>query len=189
MRVIFIRHSLTKGNEEKRYIGKTDEPLCEKGIEFLKDKVYPICEKVYVSPMKRCRQTAEIIYNKQEFYEVEDFRECDFGIFENKNYLELNGNEDYQKWIDSNGELPFPQGESKKDFSIRCVNAFEKIIKDCKKDKISSVAFVVHGGTIMSILDRYSEPHKDYYSWQIKNAEYYECEFTEDNRLIFKNKK
>lgn len=36
-----------------------------------------------------------------------DFRECDFGIFEGKNYEELKENRDYQRWLDSGGVLPF----------------------------------------------------------------------------------
>lgn len=39
MKIIFIRHGKTKGNLEKRYIGKTDESLCEIGIKELK-KIY-----------------------------------------------------------------------------------------------------------------------------------------------------
>lgn len=36
MKIIFIRHGQTKGNEEKRYIGRTDESLSQKGIEEIK---------------------------------------------------------------------------------------------------------------------------------------------------------
>ena len=31
MQLIWIRHGLCAGNLEKRYIGTTDEPLCEAG--------------------------------------------------------------------------------------------------------------------------------------------------------------
>ena len=62
-----IRHGLTEGNLKGLYIGSgTDSPLCETGIErleYLKDAfAYPYPKKLYVSPMTRCRQTAEIIY-------------------------------------------------------------------------------------------------------------------------------
>ena len=30
--------------------------------------------------------------------------------------------------------------------------------------------FVVHGGTIMALLDAFSSPHEDYYDWQVKNG-------------------
>ena len=32
MKLIFIRHGKTAGNLERRYIGRTDEPLCDEGI-------------------------------------------------------------------------------------------------------------------------------------------------------------
>ena len=39
MKIIFIRHGQTKGNEEKRYIGRTDELLSQKGIEEIKNRL------------------------------------------------------------------------------------------------------------------------------------------------------
>ena len=39
MKLIFIRHGQTQGNAEGRYLGKTDEPLCPEGIEYIKKKV------------------------------------------------------------------------------------------------------------------------------------------------------
>lgn len=59
MKIYLIRHGKTKGNLEERYIGRTDEPLCEAGRENLKKYQYPQVEMVFTSPMKRCMQTAE----------------------------------------------------------------------------------------------------------------------------------
>ena len=39
---------------------------------------------------------------------------------------------------------------------------------------------VVHGGTIMAVLDRFSEPHRDYYDWQIRNGEGFQAEVREE---------
>ena len=63
MRWILIRHGKTRGNLEGRYVGcRTDEPLSPEGIEELKQRSYPRAEWVYVSPMSRCIETAEILY-------------------------------------------------------------------------------------------------------------------------------
>ena len=111
MRWILIRHGKTRGNLEGRYIGcRSDENLCAEGIEELKQGTYPAAGKVYTSPMRRCLETAELLYPGIPAEEVPDFSECDFGEFEGKNYAELNGRKDYQAWIDSGGELPFPGG-------------------------------------------------------------------------------
>ena len=70
--------------------------------------------------MLRCRQTKEIIYGDQSCQIIEKWKEINFGNFEGKTYLELNGNKDYQRWIDSGGTLPFPDGESREEFILRC---------------------------------------------------------------------
>ena len=110
-----IRHGMTPGNEEHRYIGRTDEPLSQKGREQLltlqKKGVYPAAACVAASPLERCRQTAELLYPGQAPCVFDQFREMDFGAFEGHNCEELKADVRYQAWIDSNGTLPFPQGE------------------------------------------------------------------------------
>ena len=100
MDVYLIRHGKTKGNLEGRYIGTTDEPLCEEGKQSLMQmadaKKYPAVEALFVSPMLRCRESAKILFPKQSISVVSDLRECDFGRYENKNFQELSGDADYQ---------------------------------------------------------------------------------------------
>lgn len=116
LKIYLIRHSRTFGNSLKRYIGVTDEPLCEEGIAALQNREYPKAEKLYVSPMLRCRQTAEIIYPGQEYEIVPLLSETNFGVFENKNADELSGTKEYQAWIDSNATMEIPGGESLANF-------------------------------------------------------------------------
>lgn len=167
MKIYFIRHGETKGNREHRYVGSTDESILKESVGVLKNKKMPEVSKVYVSPMKRCIETANILYPENEHIIAEDLRECNFGDFEYCNYEELNGNKNYQLFINSLGECGFPNGESKSDFQKRCASEFEKIVLSESQD----IALVVHGGTIMAILDKYSYPHRDYYNWQCKNGE------------------
>lgn len=168
MLISLIRHGMTKGNLQKRYVGTTNEPLCVEGIDQLKSMVYPKCDVLYCSPMDRCIQTAKIIYPDMEVNVVENFREIDFGDFEGRNYLELSNNVDYQSWIDSGGTLPFPHGESMLKFSERSYRAFKDILFNCDKRNIS---MVVHGGTIMAIMGRLN-PKANYFDFQVKNGQY-----------------
>ena len=62
-----IRHGKTEGNKLSRYIGTTDEPLCQEGTEFLHKMDYPKVQAVYVSPLKRCVQTAEILFRESRY--------------------------------------------------------------------------------------------------------------------------
>lgn len=176
--ILLLRHSLTKGNLEGRYIGsRTDEPLCPEGISLLHKKEYPTVSVIYASPMIRCVETAGCIWPELSsgIITIPDLRECDFGAFENKNYGELNGNQDYQAWIDSGGTLPFPGGESSECFRQRCRDAFAQIVEKLHREEERSsmqyrAAVVAHGGSIMSILERYGYPKKDYFDYQVKNG-------------------
>lgn len=153
------------------YIGcRTDEELCPEGIAELSDARYPEAERVYASPMKRCIETAKILYPDKELEIVKDFRECDFGEFEGLTYADLNGREDYQRWIDSGGEAPFPGGERRAEFAERCVKAYKRMLEENHE---ADCAIVAHGGTIMAIMEEYARPKGSYFDFQVKNGEGY----------------
>ena len=82
MTIYLIRHGETFGNQKKRYIGTTDEPLCHSGRCFLaqirEKHRYPIPDLLYCSPMLRCRETAEILFPGVEQHLEADLRECNF---------------------------------------------------------------------------------------------------------------
>lgn len=175
-KILFIRHGKTRGNLEQRYVGRTDESLCREGREELQRNrsLYPSMPgaMLLASPLKRCIETAELLFPDESICMKLNLRECDFGEFEYRNYKELSGNVNYQSWVDSGGTSGFPEGEKPLEFKKRCVKAYEEVILATEKPLI----FVVHGGTIMAILEKYSVEQKDYYSWQIKNGEAYLCE-------------
>ena len=181
IKCIFIRHGSTASNREHRYLGKTDEPLDETGIQQIKQAagsgIYDRAKniKIYSSPLCRCIQTAKIIFHDVEPELVEDFSEMDFGEFELKNYEELSSDtryrDTYQAWIDSGGTLAFPGGESREKFIERCVRGFEQTIAALEGN--DTAVFVVHGGTIMAILSHYCGG--DYFDYQVKNGCGYSC--------------
>ena len=196
VKITWIRHGMTRANEEHRYLGKTDEPLSEKGIRFLQGKkkksFFNAPEFLYASPMKRCVQTAEILFRRKPVL-IPEWKEMDFGQFEGKNYEELKDNPDYQKWIDSNGTLPFPGGEPREQFIRRSMEGFDRMMSDIlikseKNTRIQNgtetqdlknnceteipVVAVVHDGTIMAVLS--SLTGGEYFDFQVKNGEGYE---------------
>ena len=125
-RICLIRHGKTQGNLLGRYIGVTDECLCQEGREQIQGGVYPLAKLVFASPLRRCMETAGLIYPGIAVQTEELLRECDFGAFENKNYEELSADSRYQAWVDSGGSLPFPQGESHESFCARCREGFRR---------------------------------------------------------------
>lgn len=160
---------------EKRYIGVTDEPLYMDGDfrTFLrqKQKKVPNADMVVASPMRRCVQTAKLLYPKAAPLLLSNFKECDFGLFEYKNYEELKNNPDYQKWLDSGGTIPFPGGEAHEDFLKRSRDTFDWMVMMLMEKKIDRAALIVHGGTIMSILSGFSPTKCDFYQWQVENGD------------------
>jgi len=177
--LIFIRHGQTAGNLRHNYVGRTDEPLCAEGLADLRQRqqagFYPPADCLFVSPLRRCLETAALLYPDLPAQPIPDLRECDFGEFENRNYQDLSDNPDYQRWLDSNGQLAFPGGESREQFAERCRRGFALALAQlAASDRLPRrIAFVVHGGTIMALLSAYAGG--DYYSFMCANGAGYRC--------------
>lgn len=177
--LLFIRHGATAGNLERRYIGRTDEPLCEAGVAQIKalrsQKWNP--DKLFVSPMLRTKQTAELLFPDVPQTTVNDFREMDFGIFEGKTTEELARVPEYQTWVDGLCLGPIPMGESTADFKARCRRAFSEIITTVPDG--FTAAFSIHGGVIMAILEYFAHPQRGFYEYHIGNGSYLWCTYEE----------
>ncbi|MEG1983833.1 MAG: histidine phosphatase family protein [Oscillospiraceae bacterium] len=182
MEIYLIRHGQTEGNFKRRYIGSTDDPLRAEGEKFVSEKRPGfVPEKLFVTPLKRTKQTAELLFSGMEQIQIDDLREMDFGEFENKSVSDLENNEHYAQWLETNCEGTCPGGESKEQFAKRCCTAFEKQIEALVKDGVRSAAFVVHGGTIMAVMAGFASPHKDYFEWTADNCCGYHCRLNGDS--------
>lgn len=179
MRIALIRHLMTRGNSERRYVGRTDEPILSPAA--LPALCYPEAEVVIISPMLRCAQTAALIYPVTPVRVEPELREMDFGAFEYKNHRELDGDARYQAWIDSLGGLPFPGGEGRVGFTERSVRGFLRAM-DALPATAQSAALVVHGGTVMALLSALGAG--DYYDYQVKNGLGYTARFDREDRRI-----
>ncbi|MFR4477353.1 MAG: histidine phosphatase family protein, partial [Ruminococcus callidus] len=92
-RISVIRHGRTAANDKGIYIGRTDFPLSDKGAAELAGKMdefrYPNVARVYSSPLRRCTETAEILFPDVQIQTVDNLIEMDFGTFEGKSADEL----------------------------------------------------------------------------------------------------
>ena len=202
-----IRHGKTPSNLEHRYLGVTEEALSGEGrkqLEILAEK--DILKKpwlLFISPMLRCQESAGILFPGRKAYPIEEWREMNFGTYEGKNYEDLKNDSYYQKWIDSNGTLPFPEGESQQEYIKRCHRGLltatkiieEKIAgevadtaktssaneitelrepeKQMAESQPRNITAVVHGGTIMALLHILAGGN--YFDYQVKNGGGYCC--------------
>lgn len=172
MRVFLLRHGQTMGNLERRYTGSSDEPLCPQGREMLAGIRPPEAEYVYVSPMLRCRETAELLYPGMEQLLVPGFRETSFGAFEGRTYEELKDAPAYRAWLDSAGAAAPPGGESKAAVRRRVTEAFLALAAHHGPE--DRAALIVHGGTIMTLLEAFEASHR-FYDWQAPNGGGWQC--------------
>lgn len=175
MRICLIRHGKTAGNLKRQYIGRrTDEPLCEEGrqelIRFHQAGRYPEAEAVIVSPMKRCTETAEILYPGQKAILCPGLAETDFGEFEGKTYEELKDQPAYLRFLESGGELPFPGGETREEMASRVTAAFWKTVEALRGEGCESAAFLFHGGPMMAVMSSLV-PDSGFYDWQCPNGD------------------
>ncbi|MBR6004746.1 MAG: histidine phosphatase family protein [Clostridia bacterium] len=168
--IYLIRHGMIKENTQGKYIGHTDVELSEEGRAELEKRiensVYPWAEAVITSPLKRCVQTAEILYPGRETIAIEGLSECNFGEFENKTAEELKDNDTFVRWLAGDPDAVPQYGESSDRFSARVCLAFEKVVDGILKAGTESTAVITHGGVIMAILEAYGIPELAANKWR-----------------------
>ncbi|MBR6255868.1 MAG: histidine phosphatase family protein [Lachnospiraceae bacterium] len=190
-RCILIRHGITQGNERKAYTGcGSDDELSPEGrkavMSFAQDISAYIKDDTlfFSSPLKRAAETAGIIIDAacqdKTAVTVDKLREIDFGIFEGKNHAQLDGNKDYQAWIDSGGTAPIPGGESREAFIKRSMEGFKEVLRSAGEHE--DIVIVCHGGNIMAIMS--SLRGCDYYEHMTDNLDGYFLEIEIDNEKV-----
>lgn len=181
MLVYLLRHGKTAWNLEGRYQGRSGIPLCEAGKRELNPADFSP-ERVYVSPMKRAAETAQLLFPGVQTIAVPGLEEMDFGAFEGKSFRDLADDRAYRAWVEGNCTAPCPGGEGREDFSQRVCAAFEHLMAREREQLV----IVAHGGTQMAILERYGRPHRDYFAWQSPNGGGFllEAEHWEENRAL-----
>lgn len=171
-----IRHAMTKGTIEGRYIGQTDEPISDEGKKQLRDikenyGPYPAVDAVISSPLKRCTETARIIYPDKEPIIIDGLKEYDFGEFEGRTAEELQNNPAFPEWLSgANPNTPAPFGESQVRFNYRVCSAFEQIVEGIIKSGTQNTAIITHGGVIMSLMAAYAIPEAPMHEWLTPNC-------------------
>lgn len=166
-----IRHALTAQNLEGKYIGQTDVPASKEGLEQVKSMIkdstgYPKADVVISSPLKRCTETAKLIYPDKEPILMEDLIEYDFGDFEGHTADELKEYDTFKNWLaGTNPDEPVPFGESQNHFSQRICSCFEKIVDGIIKSKTENTVIITHGGIIMTLMEAFAIPEAPAHEW------------------------
>ena len=176
-KIHLIRHGMTEANLRGQYIGcRTDLPLSAGGVDELRllreSCDYPDIERLYASPMLRCRQTAAVLYPDYEVHTVANMREYDFGDFEGKTADQLEANPEYAKWTSGTIEAP-SGGESSSEFVRRVCLGLNEIVRDMMNCGLTSSAVIMHGGAIMMLLAASAVPRRQTVEWTSENGRGY----------------
>lgn len=171
--IYLIRHGATAGNMERRYIGRTDEPLCPEGRAALAalSGSLPAPDVLCCSPMLRARETAALLFPGVPLQIAEGLRETDFGVFEGKTAAELSDCAAYRAWVDSGCTGPIPGGEDVGAFKRRVTAAFLEAVSALPAG--ARAAFVMHGGGIMAVMEAFDRPAGSFYDYHVKNGGYF----------------
>lgn len=174
MDLILLRHGETYHNLQRKY-SSDDCPLSEEGriqMEKAADKIHNlIIDKVMVSPLKRTRESFEIISKYHDFpYEIiNDIQEIDAGKFKGKTFdegLHLYP-EEVEDYLFDYIDTPLPGGETVRD-------AYERVGKvvDRLKKQSGNVLMVTHGGVISLIISYILGDIKNYHRFSVDNGSF-----------------
>ncbi len=156
VRIFLVRHGETEANVAGVWQGgQGDDPLNERGRQqsvavaaYLADQ--GAISTVYTSPLRRARQTAEVIARAigAPIVEVPDLREYDIGDMEGATAQEIAGLWAFfvEQWH-TDPDLAPPGGESARQFTLRLHRALSGIIR---KAAGHTVVVVSHQGALAS---------------------------------------
>ncbi len=155
-KIYLVRHGKIDISNEKSYIGITDLPINMEGIiQAKKLKIFFDAidiEKVYVSYLKRCKQTAQIILENRNIEPilVKQFAEINMGEWEGQtfNYIKSTFPEEFKKRGENIDDFIPPKGESFQQLKERVMPVFRTIERNSK----GNILIITHAGVIRGIL-------------------------------------
>ncbi|MBN1663061.1 MAG: histidine phosphatase family protein [Deltaproteobacteria bacterium] len=172
MKLILVRHGETIWNKDRRVQGISDIELSDVGLDqaeklgaSLKDEKI---EAIYVSPLKRARQTAMKIaaFHNVPLSIKKELQEMDQGDFEGLSFKELAEKHGafLKQWVADPASCVMPNGESLDMLQARAWPVIENILQSDRNTVV-----VAHNFTLTTILckflnfslSRFREVHVD----------------------------
>lgn len=151
--IYLIRHGESEFNVQKKFCGCNECDLSSLGkvqAKLLGEEMKNIrLDEIYASPIKRARLTAQAMGENIIF--DDDLRELNFGEFEGFTFDEIEKKhpEYLEAMLKKDFSYTFPGGEQMQKFYERVTNAYDKIVKNSKGNRI---AIVAHSCVIRCIL-------------------------------------
>lgn len=162
--ILLIRHAVTDQTGERLYGRSPGVHLSEQGradARTLAEQLRPVpIQGLYVSPMDRCRETAEAIAEgrRVEPTEEPELNEVDYGEWTGRSFPELRRTKLWRQVRTRPSSSRFPGGESLLDVQRRAVRAIEEIADRHGK---GVAAVVTHGDVVRLALAHFAGIHVD----------------------------
>jgi alpha-ribazole phosphatase len=174
--VALFRHGMTEENKRKAYIGWTDAPICEDVRLALESQTFKLLpyERIVTSDLKRCLQTANVLFPDQAPQALAEFREINFGRWEGKTYAELAGDRHYEEWIKGHFASEPPEGEGYATFAGRVEKGWQKLFSMMLEGNLGRTAIVTHGGVIRYLLSKLGPEERDFWEWKVPHGNGFE---------------
>ena len=150
MRLLVTRHGQTDWNVQKKVMGRCDEPLNGKGFEQAEETRKKLLDEnidlIICSPLKRAKQTAEVINKDRNIKIIYDDRliERDFGEFEGMETKDF----DFHGYWNYYKNDYYESAENIQEFFKRVYSFLDDIIN---KYKDKNILVVAHGGISIPI--------------------------------------
>lgn len=154
MRLLLARHGQSVWNEVRRFQGATDVPLSDRGRDQARElgralRGYRLAA-VYVSPLARARETAEIALAGAgpSLTPLEELREISLGAWEGCTWEQVRdlAGDPYGAWVRAPLDCPPPGAEPLPELLARVRRAMDRIAAAHPDGE--DVLVVAHGGVI-----------------------------------------
>ncbi|WP_108670982.1 histidine phosphatase family protein [Peribacillus acanthi] len=176
--ITFIRHGLTKSNLKKAYLGWTDEELSEQGRKELSRYLHMNPASIFTSDLKRCIETASILFPLQPVMTIPDLREMHFGDWEWLTHEDLQEDDHYQKWLEGYERMNTPNGESFLQFQQRVEKGWDQIRNRIIHGKNKDTVIIAHGGSLRYILSQLDSEQRSFWDIPLSHGSGYTIQTT-----------
>lgn len=168
--VTFLRHGMTKWNEESRYLGWSDLPLSEAGKEKVRLLSIPRIKPnlIITSSLLRCIETANLLYENIPMQIDENLKEIHFGDWEGRTYEQLKDVPSYKHWLEHPNEFAPEHGETLPFFQQRVLRAWQDLIEEQNEAEATELVFIVHGGVIRYLLTELTKNLHSFWEWDVR---------------------
>ncbi|PMC35967.1 histidine phosphatase family protein [Bacillus sp. UMB0899] len=159
--LFLVRHGITEWNEQKRYLGHTDQGLVRKELSKL-DRLKSELQKkrfdyVFTSDLQRCIDTFHYMQIPIKAIVDHRLREMNFGDWEGKTYSELKDLKAYQNWLDNWEVASVPNGEYASLFKTRIDSFFHELFQRVNDlNGSQKILLITHGGVIRYVVSKFT---------------------------------